>query len=106
MVHIGERHRRRDGSMDGRDTDTRGGEHMGIRDLRKARGMTQRDVGKLSGMAAQRISDYETGFVPPKNMTLETAVRIGDALGVRDLRKLLEPDVTPPGREKKSRDVD
>ena len=39
---------------------------MGIRDLRKARGMTQRDVGKLSGMAAQRISDYETGFVPPK----------------------------------------
>ena len=78
---------------------------MGIRDLRHSRGMTQRDLGKLSGVAAQRISDFETGFVPPKNMTLETAIRIGDALHVRDLRKLLEPDVTPPGRQKKSRDV-
>ena len=78
---------------------------MGIRDIRHSRGMTQRDLGKLSGVAAQRISDFETGFVPPKNMTLETAIRIGDALHVRDLRKLLEPDVTPPGRQKKSRDV-
>ena len=78
---------------------------MGIRDLRKARGMTQRDVSKLTGIGPSRIGDYETGFLPPKNMTLETAVRIGDALHVRDLRKLLEPDETPPGREKKSRDV-
>ncbi|KFJ04861.1 helix-turn-helix domain-containing protein [Bifidobacterium thermacidophilum] len=79
---------------------------MGIRDLRKAQGMTQREVGELTGISAHRIGDYETGFLPPKNMTLETAIRIGDALHVRDLRKLLEPDVTPPGRQKKSRGVD
>ena len=79
---------------------------MGIKDLRKARGMSQQCLSDKSGVPRARISDYETGFVPPKNMTLETAVRIGDALHVRDLRKLLEPDETPPGREKKSRDVD
>ena len=78
---------------------------MGIRDIRHSRGMTQRDVSELTGIGAKRIGDYETGFIPPKNMTLETAIRIGDALHVRDLRKLLEPDVTPPGRQKKSRDV-
>lgn len=73
---------------------------MGIRDIRRSQGLTQRDVGELTGINGRRIGDYETGFLPPKNMTLETAIRIGDALHVRDLRKLLEPDETPPGKHK------
>ena len=74
---------------------------MGIRDLRHAQGMTQRQIGDITGISPKRIGDYETGYIPPKNMTLETAIRLGDALHVHDLRKLLEPDTTPTGRHKK-----
>jgi transcriptional regulator with XRE-family HTH domain len=76
--------------------------HMGIRDLRHAQGMTQRQIGDIAGISPKRIGDYETGYIPTKNMTLETAIRLGDALHVHDLRQLLEPDTTPPGRHKKN----
>ena len=75
---------------------------MGIRDLRHAQGMTQRQIGDITGISPKRIGDYETGYIPPKNMTLETAIRLGDALHVHDLRQLLAPDTTPPGRHKKN----
>ena len=75
---------------------------MGIRDLRHAQNMTQRQIGDITGISPKRIGDYETGYITPKNMTLETAIRLGDALHVHDLRKLLEPDTTPTGQHKKT----
>ena len=71
---------------------------MGLRDLRIARGMTQRQLAEKVGLYAGRISDYETGMYDPENMTLALAIRYADALGVRDLRKLVEPDVHTSGR--------
>ncbi len=75
---------------------------MGIRDLRHAQGLTQRQIGDITGISPKRIGDYETGYIPPKNMTLETAIRLGDALHVHDLRQLLTSDTTPTGRHKKN----
>ena len=76
--------------------------HMGIKDLRHAQNMTQRQIGDITGISPKRIGDYETGYITPKNMTLETAIRLGDALHVHDLRQLLTPDTTLPGRHKKN----
>lgn len=78
---------------------------MGLRDLRIARGMTQRDLAENVGLLRGRIGDYETGSYNPENMTLALAIKMGDALHVRDLRKLVEPDETPHSRQKRSRDV-
>ena len=75
---------------------------MGIKDLRHAQNMTQRQIGDITGISPKRIGDYETGYITPKNMTLETAIRLGDALHVHDLRQLLTPDTTLPGRHKKN----
>lgn len=42
-------------------------------------------------MLRERASpQYEHGVKNPRNMSLEVAVRLADALGVRDLRKLLD----------------
>ena len=78
---------------------------MGIRDLRTAQCMTQRELAEKVGLLRGRISDYETGSYSPGNMTLALAIKMGDALHVRDLRKLVEPDETPPSRRKKSLDA-
>ena len=76
---------------------------MGIRDLRIARGMTQRELSEKSGVLRARISDYETGFVNPYNMVLDNAIKLADALGVQDLRKLVEPGDPAPKRPKKKK---
>lgn len=80
---------------------------MGIRDLRKARGMSQQCLSDKSGVPRARISDYETGYVNPHNMTIDTAIKLADAMNITDVRHLLEPGEPPPKRlKKKSRDVD
>lgn len=76
---------------------------MGIRDLRKARGMSQQELSDKSGVPRARISDYETGYVNPHNMILDNAIKLADALGVQDLRKLVEPGESAPKRPKKKK---
>lgn len=50
-----------------------------IRELRKAKGMTQKQVGENCGMPDSAIRKYEHGVITPKRETLK---RIADALGV------------------------
>lgn len=50
-----------------------------IRDTRKMRGLTQREVGEKCGIAESTIRQYELGKLNPK---IETLKRIADALDV------------------------
>lgn len=65
---------------------------MGMRELRLKRGMTQQQLADKAGLTQQRIGAYENGVNSIKNMTLDKAIRICDALHVKDPRKLLEDD--------------
>lgn len=64
---------------------------MGLKDLRTKRGMTQRELAEKTGVTRQRIAAFET-VRPSSGMSLDVAIRICDALKVRNPRKLLDPD--------------
>ena len=65
---------------------------MGMRELRLKRGMTQQQLADKAGLPQQRIGAYENGVNSIENMTLDKAIRICDALKVRNPRKLLDSD--------------
>lgn len=67
---------------------------MSIKSLRLKRGMTQQELAdKVPSLTRGRIADYETGLRSVKNMTLENAILICDALHVSNPRKLLDDDI-------------
>ena len=57
--------------------------------LRIKVGMSQGDLAKATGINKQMISRIERGERLMKNTTLETCVKLADALGVTDLRDLV-----------------
>lgn len=50
-----------------------------IRELRKAQGLTMKELGAVVGLAESTISQYETGKRQPDN---ETLLRLGEFFGV------------------------
>lgn len=64
---------------------------MTLRELRSKRGLTQRELALRSGISQSNIAKFEAGISDVDNMTLRTAVKLGDVLKVKDLRELLEP---------------
>ena len=50
-----------------------------IRELRKAKNMTLKDLGKILGVAESTVSQYETGKRQPDN---ETLLMLGEFFGV------------------------
>lgn len=64
---------------------------MALAEIRKRNGLSQRQLAKASGVSASRIADIERGERDIRNASLATAVKLGDALKLKDLRKLLEP---------------
>lgn len=62
---------------------------MGLKDLRLSRKLTQQELATRIGMSPCSYADYERGDRPVSNMTLGNAIRLADALKVKDLRKLL-----------------
>ncbi|WP_169276433.1 helix-turn-helix domain-containing protein [Bifidobacterium moraviense] len=65
---------------------------MGLRELRLKRGWTQRELAVKADVPQSRIASTETGARPIERMSLGMAVKLADALRVRDLRELLLPD--------------
>lgn len=65
---------------------------MGLKELRTARHMTQRELAEKVGVSQGRIADWERGSREVSRMSLDIAIRLADALKVRDLRKLLDSD--------------
>lgn len=65
---------------------------MGLKELRMKRGLTQRELAEKVGMSGGNISDIESGRRSEANLTLATAIKLCDALKVRNPRKLLDSD--------------
>ena len=63
-----------------------------IREIRTARGLSQSDLGKMVGLSADRVQQYENGFRKPR-MNLIKA--FAEALGVSTLA-LIDPVVSVP----------
>lgn len=62
---------------------------MGLRDIRKAQGLTLKALSQKSKVHYMKIQQIEVGRIKPENMTLKTAARLADALGC-DPRNFLE----------------
>ena len=65
---------------------------MGLNELRLKRGMTQRELAQRSGEHHVEIAQIETGKRSVRAVSLDTALRLCDALRVANPRKLLDPD--------------
>ena len=65
---------------------------MGLKELRTARKLTQRELAEKVGVSQGRIADWERGSREVSRMSLDIAIRLANALKVRDLRKLLDSD--------------
>lgn len=65
---------------------------MGLAELRKSKNLTQQQLADLSGVPRTRINALERGTdgKTVRRLQLDTAIRLADALKVRDLRKLLD----------------
>lgn len=63
---------------------------MSLKSLRAASGFTQRELGERSGVNPIQIANFERGARNIENMPLKNAVALCDALGVKDLRRLLD----------------
>lgn len=63
---------------------------MTLKELREAKGWTQSKLAEVSGVPQQVISAYERGAKDWRNMPLERAIALADALGCDDLRHIAE----------------
>lgn len=63
-------------------------EPNGIKPLRRAAKLTQKQLADAAGIDIRNLQRYESGEFDAANMSLSVAVKIADALGV-DAKKLL-----------------
>jgi HTH-type transcriptional regulator/antitoxin HipB len=49
-----------------------------IREARKAKGLTQKELGEKLGVSESTVNQYESG---KQNLTIDTLTKIADALG-------------------------
>lgn len=63
-----------------------------ISNRRKELGLTQTDLANAARVPMRAIQKYENGETKVKNMTLEYAIRLTDALGVEP-RELLDDNI-------------
>ena len=58
--------------------------------VRLSKGLTQADIVKRTGITQSTVSQFETGIRNFTNARVDTVVKIADALGVTDVRELLD----------------
>ena len=58
--------------------------------VRLSKGLTQADIVKRTGITQSAISQFEAGIRNFTNARVDTVVKIADALGVTDVRGLLD----------------
>ncbi|GAB4023739.1 hypothetical protein GCM10028808_74880 [Spirosoma migulaei] len=51
-----------------------------IRETRKAKGLTQKELGEIMGLSESTVNKYEAG---KQNLSLETVQKIADALKIK-----------------------
>lgn len=62
---------------------------MNIKEKRMSLNMTQKEFIEKTGKTGPWIRKVESGAIDLKNITLENAIKIADALGIDDLRDLI-----------------
>lgn len=65
---------------------------MGLKELRMKRGLSQRQLEERSGVHHNAIAKFETGERNIRDASLDTALRLCDALRVANPRKLLDSE--------------
>ena len=65
---------------------------MSLKELRLKRGYSQRELEGRSGVHHNAIAKFESGERDIRSASLDTALRLCDALKVRDPRKLFDSD--------------
>lgn len=73
---------------------------MSLRELRQRRGLSQRELASKSGVSHINIAQFETGKRSIRSASLDTAIRLCDALRVANPRKLLEDSTESPKENK------
>lgn len=63
-----------------------------LAELRTQAGLSQGKLSKASGIHVMLISKLERGVRKMNQVSLKTAIALGDALGIVDLRELLPED--------------
>lgn len=63
----------------------------GLRNIRDSLDLTQQRLSDMSGIPRGRIADYESNSGRIPNMTLRTALKLSEALGI-DPRDLMPDD--------------
>lgn len=53
---------------------------MGLREMRKAKGLTLKGLAAISGVNYVKIHQIETGKINPQNIALKTAMKLSEAL--------------------------
>lgn len=69
-----------------------GSKAMGLKELRMKRGLSQRQLADKSGVHYVEIAQIETRKRNVRTLSLDTALRLCDALRVANPRKLLDSD--------------
>ena len=59
--------------------------------MRTRAGMTQQQLSRKTGLTITYLSKLETGDRTINNVRLSSAVKIADALGITDLRMMMNP---------------
>ena len=59
--------------------------------MRTRAGMTQQQLSQKTGLTITYLSKLETGDRTINNVRLSSAVKIADALGITDLRMMMDP---------------
>ena len=62
---------------------------MSLKSIRQARGLSQAELARRSGVHWVKINQIESGKIDPSNMSLKNAARLADALDV-DPREFLK----------------
>lgn len=63
---------------------------MTLKELREAANLTQAQLAERSGVPRTVIAKYESGAKDWRNMPLERAIALANALGCDDLRHLTD----------------
>ena len=72
-----------------------------LKEIRLSRGMTQSDLAEKVNCPIQNISAIETGQRKFVQLTLRRALRFADALGIEDIRELVDDEETDDRDDKK-----